>query len=61
MVGAALCALTAALLVGWGIGWMVRDARERRWEKEAAERYLAHRASLRADNRRLRSIEGDPE
>jgi hypothetical protein len=59
-IAAGLCALTAGLLIGWGLRWVVLDARERRFEKEAADRYLAHRASLRSD-KYLRDVDGSPE
>ncbi len=59
-VAAALCAVTAGLLIGWGLRWAVLDARERRAEKEAADRYLAHRRSMRAD-KYLRDTEGNPQ
>lgn len=60
-VAAGLCAVSIGLLIGWGLRWAVLDARERRWQAEAADRWLAHHNALRADNRHLRSIEGDPE
>jgi hypothetical protein len=60
-VAAGVCALFCALLLGWGLRWLLIDAHERKLEKEAADRYLAHQRALRSDNRRLRSIEGDPE
>jgi hypothetical protein len=59
-VAAGLCAVSIGLLIGWGLRWAVLDARERRWQAEAADRWLAHRASLLSVND-VRNIEGKPE
>jgi len=59
-IAAAACALSAALLVGWWLRWALIDARERKAEKEAADRWVAHMRSLRTDDTYLRQQEGRP-
>lgn len=48
-VAAGVCALTCGLLLGWGLRWLLIDAHERKLDKEAADRFLAHQRALRQD------------
>jgi hypothetical protein len=48
-VAAGVCALFCALLLSWGLRWLLIDAHERKLEKEAADRFLAHQRALRQD------------
>ena len=59
----AAIAITAAFGVGllaWSAFWLVTDARERKREAEAADRWVAHHRSLQND-RYLRDEPGRPE
>lgn len=58
-VAAGFCAITAGLLIGWWLRWALLDARERKADKEAADRFVRHLRENRND-RYLRDEEGRP-
>jgi len=55
----AFTGLPALALLGYAAFWLITDARERKYQAEMADRFLALRAI--SNNRYLRDDEGRPE
>lgn len=54
----AVTGLAALALIGYAAFWLITDARERKYQAEMADRFLALRAI--SNNRYLRDDEGRP-
>ncbi len=61
VIASAVLLVFVALFFGWALRWLLIDARERRIDKEAADRFVAsYRAHIHHD-RYLRDEAGRPE
>ena len=61
VIAAVVLLVVVAAFFGWALRWLLIDARERRWEKEAADRFVADYRAHVANDRYLRDEAGRPE